>query len=54
LPGGEPVLKTRAPRTQSFFDFDFGWLELIPGWWWAALAIGCGFGILLTILIGVL
>jgi hypothetical protein len=54
IEGGEPVLKTPRPRAQPLFDFDFGWLGVLPGWWWAALVIGCGIAGLLALLVALL
>jgi hypothetical protein len=47
---GRPVIRAGRSRTDPLLDLDLGWFELLPGWMWLALALGCGATILLTII----
>jgi len=46
-PGGQPAIHDAGPRTERLFDFDWGWLEIAPGWW----LVGALAGVLTIIVI---
>ncbi len=50
---GRPVIHDQRSKTEPFLDLDLGWIEIVPGWIWWTLALGCGASIVLTIIFGI-